>query len=207
MARVHVVARSADPLTLAGLTSQLAAQPRVQVSTGHHTAETEVLVVGADRLTPELVAELRAAAAEFDTPVVLVADGVTEADLLAAVECRVVAVLPRASATGSRLAHAVLAAADGGGVLGPDLVGGLLKHLDRVQRELLAPRGLTASGLTTREIDVLRLMADGHDTAEIGIRLSYSERMIKNVIHGLTRRLNLRNRSHAVAFALRAGVI
>ncbi|GAA2997591.1 helix-turn-helix transcriptional regulator [Actinokineospora diospyrosa] len=207
MARVNVVVRSADPLTLAGLVGQLGAQPRIQVGTGEQGAQTQVVVVGADRLTQELVTELRAAAEEFGTPVVLVADGVTEAELLAAVQCRVVAVVPRASATGGRLAHAVLAAADGGGVLGPDLVGGLLKHLDRIQRELLAPRGLTASGLTTREIHVLRLMADGHDTAEIGVQLCYSERMIKNVIHGLTRRLNLRNRSHAVAYALRAGVI
>ncbi|MBM7774832.1 DNA-binding NarL/FixJ family response regulator [Actinokineospora baliensis] len=207
MVRVHVVVRSADPLTLAGLVGQLGAQPRIQVSTGGQTAATEVVVVGADRLTQELVGELRAAAAEFGAPVVLVADGVTEGELLAAVECRVVAVVPRASATGGRLAHAVLTAAEGGGVLGPELVGGLLKHLDRIQRDLLAPRGLTASGLTTREIHVLRLMADGHDTAEIGVQLCYSERMIKNVIHGLTRRLNLRNRSHAVAYALRAGVI
>ncbi|SER93662.1 helix-turn-helix transcriptional regulator [Actinokineospora terrae] len=206
MAGVQVAVRSADPLTLAGLSGQLAAQPRIEVA-GRHTAATAVLVVGADRFTPDLVAQLREAAAEFGTPVVLVADGVTEAELLTAVECRVVAVLPRAAATGGRLAHAVLAAADGGGVLGPDLVGGLLKHLDRIQRDLLAPRGLTASGLTAREIHVLRLMADGLDTAEIAVELSYSERMIKNVIHGLTRRLNLRNRSHAVAYALRAGVI
>ena len=58
-----------------------------------------------------------------------------------------------------------------------------------------------------RSIDVLRLVADGLDTGEIAQRLSYSERTIKNVIHDVTSRLHLRNRSHAVAFAMRTGVI
>lgn len=87
------------------------------------------------------------------------------------------------------------------------LTGELLKHVERLQREILTPHGLNASGLTPREIDVLRLMADGMDTAEIGRTLCYSERTVKNVIHGVTRRLKLRNRSHAVAYALRAGTI
>ena len=61
--------------------------------------------------------------------------------------------------------------------------------------------------LTPREIDVLRLMADGLDTNEIAGELCYSERTVKNVIYGVTHRLKLRNRSHAVAYALRTGMI
>ena len=37
--------------------------------------------------------------------------------------------------------------------------------------------------------------------------MCYSERTVKGVIHGLTTRLQLRNRSHAVAFALRNELI
>jgi DNA-binding NarL/FixJ family response regulator len=51
------------------------------------------------------------------------------------------------------------------------------------------------------------LLAEGRDTAEIASRLCYSERTVKGVIHGLTTRLQLRNRSHAVAFALRNELI
>ena len=54
---------------------------------------------------------------------------------------------------------------------------------------------------------MLRLVADGYDTGEIARNLCYSERTIKNVIHDVTSRLHLRNRSHAVAFAMRTGVI
>jgi DNA-binding NarL/FixJ family response regulator len=54
---------------------------------------------------------------------------------------------------------------------------------------------------------VLRLVADGLDTAEIATKLSYSQRTIKNILHDITSRLHLRNRSHAVAYALRHGLI
>jgi len=54
---------------------------------------------------------------------------------------------------------------------------------------------------------VLRLVADGLETSEIASRLSYSERTIKKVLHEVMTRLQLRNRSHAVAYALRNGLI
>ena len=54
---------------------------------------------------------------------------------------------------------------------------------------------------------MLRLVADGCDTAEIAAALAYSERTVKNVIHDVTTRLRLRNRSAAVAYAVREGLI
>ena len=74
---------------------------------------------------------------------------------------------------------------------------------DPVQPTIASRRG----ALRSREVDVLRLVAEGYDTAEIARTLSYSERTIKKVLHEMTMRLQLRNRSHAVAYALRAGLI
>ncbi|MET0864190.1 MAG: helix-turn-helix transcriptional regulator, partial [Nakamurella sp.] len=54
---------------------------------------------------------------------------------------------------------------------------------------------------------VLKLVAGGHDTAEIASLLSYSQRTVKNILHDVTTRLQLRNRSHAVAYAVREGLI
>ena len=76
-----------------------------------------------------------------------------------------------------------------------------------LQRGFLGPRGLTFNGLAAREVEVLRLVADGCDTSEIARRLAYSERTVKNVLHDVTTRLQLRNRSHAVAYAVREGLI
>jgi DNA-binding NarL/FixJ family response regulator len=119
----------------------------------------------------------------------------------------VVAVLPRATVTGDLVVRSVKAAAAGGGVLPPDLMGELLRHIERMQREVMLPRGLTATGFTAREVEVLGLLAKGLDTAAIAKELCYSERTVKNVIYGLTHRMHLRSRAHAVAYALRMGVI
>ncbi|MFI7602654.1 LuxR C-terminal-related transcriptional regulator [Actinoplanes sp. NPDC049681] len=206
MDQVRVALHATDPLSHAGLAGLLQTRPELTLLRVADRAEARVLVVAAERLSPEVVAVLRRAAADSGAPVVLVTTEISEEELLTAVECRVVAVLPRSAVTAERLTKSVLAAAAGGGIMPANLVGELLKHIERLQREVLSPQGL-AAGLTPREIDVLRLMADGLDTSEIAGELCYSERTVKNVIYGLTHRLNLRNRSHAVAFALRAGMI
>ncbi|MEZ4597660.1 MAG: LuxR C-terminal-related transcriptional regulator [Chloroflexota bacterium] len=54
---------------------------------------------------------------------------------------------------------------------------------------------------------MLRLLADGMDTAEVGRELFYSERTVKNIVHDITSRLELRNRTHAVAYAIKQGLI
>jgi DNA-binding CsgD family transcriptional regulator len=73
--------------------------------------------------------------------------------------------------------------------------------------EVAAPRGLRLAGLTPRERDVLTLVAEGLSTRDVAIRMAYSERTIKNVLQELTTRLQLRNRTQAVAYALRNGWI
>lgn len=206
MEPVRVTVYSPDPLTVVGLSAVLSAEPGIKVLECHPSADVDVRIVVTHHLTPEVLNLLRRAAVTR-VPVVLVIDELTEPQLLAAVEGRVVAVLARQTVTGERLAHSVRAAAAGGGVLPPALLGELIKHLEHLQREVLAPQGLNAAKLNPREVDVLRLMADGMDTGEIAGELCYSERTVKNVISGLTRRLNLRNRAHAVAYAMRNGMI
>jgi DNA-binding NarL/FixJ family response regulator len=95
----------------------------------------------------------------------------------------------------------------GEGVLPGDLLGKLLDQVGRLQRQVLDPRGLTLSTLTAREVDMLRLVAEGMDTAEIAAKTAYSERTVKNVLHEVITRLNLRNRAHAVGYAMRHGLI
>ncbi|QFZ21377.1 response regulator transcription factor [Saccharothrix syringae] len=206
MERVRVVVQATDHLSMAGLTSYLSSKAEAVLLDWEQRARADVVVVAVDRIGPEVLNALRRIAGEIGAPVVLVLDEVGEKDVLAAVECRVVAILPRSAATGERVLRSVLAAASGGGVMPPSLVAELLKHVERLQRELVSPNAGVPK-LTPREADVLRLMADGLDTAEIASRLCYSERTIKNVFYGLTTRLNLRNRPHAVAYALRKGMI
>lgn len=207
METTRVAIHASDRISLAGLRKSLATQPAVIMSTTPPPTDCDVVVAAVDRMTLETLAMLRRWKAESSVPVVLVAGDLAEADLMKAVECRVVAVIPRRNATGDRLLAAVRVAASGGGMLPPDLLGNLLAHVGRLQSEVLAPRRLNASGLTPREVDVLRLVADGWDTNDIAEKLCYSVRTVKNVVYTLTNRLKLRNRVHAVAYAMQAGVL
>jgi len=62
-------------------------------------------------------------------------------------------------------------------------------------------------GLTDREFDVLRMLADGDSTRGIAERLNYSERTVKNIVHDLLAKMDCRTRAHAVALATRRGLI
>jgi DNA-binding NarL/FixJ family response regulator len=206
MQEIRVVVQTSDPITSAGLTSYLHSRRGLTVV---QTADQlpDVVVVMTDRLNFEATDRLRRLAAEFDKPTVLLTGELNEASLLTAVEHHVVAILPRNSATSEQLVDSVQAAAIGNGVMPRDVLGQLLRRLESLQREVLAPNGLNASGLQPREVDILRLMAEGWDTEEIAKELKYSVRTVKNVIYNLTARLRLRNRAHAVAYAMRSGAI
>jgi DNA-binding NarL/FixJ family response regulator len=199
--RVGVCAQ--DPMTRAGLVNCLEAQSGVIVVEDVRRNHADVVVAAFDRLNPEAVAALHAVT-EVATPVVLVQDRVNSVELLASIERRVVALLPRGAAADGRLTKSVRAAA------GDDCPSNTLRELQpqpHPQPEVNAADEVKATSLSPREIAVLRLAADGLDSGEIAQELCYSERTVKNVIYLLTKRLHLQNRSHAVAFALRAGVI
>jgi DNA-binding NarL/FixJ family response regulator len=205
--RVRIVVLGADQLEVAGLTSCFKASSGFVVLPAEQVAEAAVVVVTADRLRSEVISSLRRVAQTTKAPIVLVAGDIAGDELLTALECRVVAVVPRASATVERLRYAAVAAATGGAALPPKLLSELLQQITRLQQEVLAPRGLTRSGLTLREVEILRLVADGFDYDEVANKLYFSTRTVKNTLHEMMSRLNLRNRQHAVAYALRTGMI
>ena len=66
---------------------------------------------------------------------------------------------------------------------------------------------MTSVRLSSREVEVLRLVADGYDTSDIAEHLAYSESTIKGVLAKLMARLDARNRCHAVAIVVREGLI
>ena len=84
----------------------------------------------------------------------------------------------------------------------PDLLDHLLARASTVP-----PPGGPSSSLSERERAVLTLVAQGCDTAEIARQLCYSARTVVSVIHDITNRFRLRNRAHAVAYALRTGLL
>ncbi len=61
-------------------------------------------------------------------------------------------------------------------------------------------------GLTSREIEVLRELADGITNQEIATRLYISENTVKNHIHNILEKLSLHNRREAIEFARKNGL-
>ncbi|WP_234478303.1 response regulator transcription factor [Streptomyces sp. MBT65] len=61
--------------------------------------------------------------------------------------------------------------------------------------------------LSSREVAVLRLIAEGRQCDEIATELAYSERTVRYILYGAMKRLRARNRAHAVSYAIRAGLI
>ena len=169
--------------------------------------EARVAIIVVDAMDEDAIHLLRVVQRRRVCRTVLVASTLEDADLVSAVEVGVVGLVRRCDATPERLVDVIIRAASGEGSVPPDLLGRLLDQVGQLQRQVLSPRGLTFTGLATRELAVLRLVADGLSTCEIAAELAYSERTVKNVLHDITTRLQLRNRSHAVAYALRQGLI
>lgn len=170
------------------------------------TAET-VGVVAADTLDRDTLDVLKAVRRLGCRRFVLVAAVESDSALIPAVELGVRALASRTEATGHRLAQLVVSTTSGGAAMPPEVLGLLVKQVTRLPQTVLAPRGIDVNGLSVRESEILRLVADGMDTREVATRLSCSERTVKDVLHDITSRFQLRNRTHAVAYAVREGLI
>jgi DNA-binding NarL/FixJ family response regulator len=205
-----VAVLAADPLMSEGTVAYLRSRPEVRPVPWGEVGRADVVLVMAGQITEDTLVQIQRVAEERagdELRVVLVGDGIREPQLLRAVTSGVVTVLPRRDADYGHIVRAIVQAHAGHGEMPPQAVGWLSARIRAIQEQVLAPNGLTAAGLQAREVDVLRLLADGLDTAEIAVLLNYSERTVKNIIHGLLTRLKLRNRSHAVAYALRSGAL
>ncbi|CAL9484485.1 helix-turn-helix transcriptional regulator [Streptomyces althioticus] len=205
--RIPVVVEAPDPISRAGAASELRRHPVIDlVEDGRPGPGTVALLVN-DQLDDDLLTRMRKLVRSDGSRAVLVVGAIRESELLDVVECGVGAIVWRHEATAQRLVRAVVAASRGDGDLPGDLLGRLINRVGTLHRTSAGHSGAPVSGLTAREVDVLRLVSEGLDTGEIAGKLAYSERTVKNVLHGITTRLHLRNRAHAVAYALREGYI
>jgi DNA-binding NarL/FixJ family response regulator len=158
----------------------------------------------ADTDVPHVRKFVRDLRAEYGTPCLASASHWEVSTILAVVEAGAVGVLSKESLTPQVLDANVRAALHGAAVLPSELMARLLGPLEEGTGQ--SPE-LHAGQLNAREQEVLRLIAEGHGTREVALELSYSERTIKNVLHDVATKLGARSRSHAVAHAVRAGII
>lgn len=194
MHRVKVVLHAADPLSAAGLAVYLESHREIEVLRGDRRGRADVVVVATGLFSADVAQVVRRHAASDRVPVVLVVSALDEWALAAAAGCGAVAVLPSDRLTGDRLVSCVVRAASS-------------EPAEPLVRQCSAQSELTAERLKPREQQVLRLLADGFDTTETAERLGCSERTVKNVLYGVISRYHLSNRPHAIAYAMRRGLI
>lgn len=106
----------------------------------------------------------------------------------------------------TQLVDAIRVVAAGDALLAPSVTRRLL---DKFARSLpdRAPPPDSLSGLTDREIEVLRLLATGLSNAELAERLFVSEATVKTHVSSVLRKMGVRDRVQAVVLAYDAGLV
>ena len=101
------------------------------------------------------------------------------------------------------LAAAVRKAATGEAVLHPRVAARVIKELQGRRED--APNPFTE--LSERELEVLKLIADGKSNAQIAAKLVLSEKTIKGHVSNILSKLHLADRTQAAVYAWREGVV
>ncbi len=108
------------------------------------------------------------------------------------------------SASIDELIAGIRAAAAGDALISPGIAGRLLSHV----REQAAPASPSpTTQLSARELDVLKLVAEGKDNAEIAAALFISPKTVKNHISNILMKLQISNRIQAAVYAVRRGIV
>lgn len=129
---------------------------------------------------------------------VVLADTFSREGVREAVRAGATTLLRFATTSPGHLAAGLLTAREGGGQMPHDVLVRLLGGSGAAGR---APR------LTRRHLSVLWLLAEGFDNAAVARSLTCSVHTVKNVVRELLVLLNARNRAHAVAEAVRLGLV
>lgn len=204
--RVPTYLHADDPISHAGLTAAMLTRPEVLLVHDAQRGLARACVAAFETWDERTGKTLRTLHSTVGAPLVLVIGALEDTELMCAIEAGLRALVWRSDATGNALARAVVDAASGNGSLPPGAMNRLLKKVGRPPAGRASIR-MRCGGLNHREKEVLGLLAQGMDTRQIAGRLSYSERTVTGILHDVTSRFNLRNRTHAVAFAMREGLI
>ncbi len=107
--------------------------------------------------------------------------------------------------SGEELARAIRTVAAGGALIDPSVTHKVLEAFSRLPRQA-APAPLPEP-LTERELEVLKLMAEGLSNREIARRLFLAEGTVKNYMSNILGKLEARDRTQAALRARELGII
>jgi DNA-binding NarL/FixJ family response regulator len=105
-----------------------------------------------------------------------------------------------------QLIAGIRAAAAGESLISPQIAAKMLQLL-RAQRSDTDAAETIRAELSDREIQVLKLIANGKDNAEIARQLFISPKTVKNHISNILMKLQIENRIQAAVYAVRSGIV
>jgi DNA-binding NarL/FixJ family response regulator len=100
----------------------------------------------------------------------------------------------------------IRAAADGESLISPQIAAKVLQRLRSQGKSEDAAETIRAE-LSDREVEVLKLIANGKDNAEIARELFISPKTVKNHISNILMKLQIENRIQAAVYAVRSGIV
>lgn len=202
---IRILIADDHPIVRDGLHGTFATEPDIEVAgeagNGHEAVERAIServdVVLMDLRMPQLDGVRAIAALQEQAPhirVLVLTTFDSETDVLPAIQAGATGYLLK-DASPEELVRAVRAAHRGESVLSPSVAGQLMGQVRR-------PAGKT---LTDRELEVLRLVADGTSNRDAASRLFISEASIKTHLQHIYDKLGVRDRAGAVSEAYRRG--
>lgn len=90
--------------------------------------------------------------------------------------------------------------------ISPAVAGHLLRDLKLGGAQPAIPYESPDAHVTRRELEILRLVAEGLSNKEIGRKLSITEGTVKNHVHNALEKLHMDNRIQAAAYIVRQGL-
>jgi two-component system NarL family response regulator len=103
------------------------------------------------------------------------------------------------------VADAVRGVMAGQSLISPSMASKLLNEFANLSQK--ADKGTPAPHLTDRELEVLKLVAEGMSNREIAEKLEIAENTVKNHVRNILEKLHLHSRMEAVLYAVRENIL
>jgi len=210
---IRLLVADDHPVVRDGLVAMLSTQPDLVVvgeaATGAEAVERaaalapDVILLDLEMPGMDGVEALRQIrAARPDAPVIVFTAFDTDERIVSAVRAGAQGYLLK-GAPREELFKAIRVVSEGGSLLQPVVASKLLQHMSQQTTE----RETSADSLTEREMEVLKLLAQGKTNKEIAAALVISERTVKFHVGSILSKLGAGNRTEAVTIAAQRGLV
>ena len=214
---IRVVICDDHALFRRGLTMVLADEPGIEVV--GEAEDGDAAVAAAEQLAPDVVLmdvrmpkrsgiEATRAIAELvpTARIVMLTVSDEEEDLYEAVKAGAAGYLLKEISI-EEVAEAIRSVMTGQSLITPSMASKLLAEFSNLSKKAEARSSVPVPRLTDRELEVLRLVAQGMSNKEIAAELYISENTVKNHVRNILEKLHLHSRMEAVVYAVREKIL